>query len=172
MAQQGIGLGSSNSGRGLLGCLGFKAPYCLQAGSVRPPRGRPPRMTSLIQTSYPTSRQHLSDCVTTQPWTPLSSSTAPRGLPTSLAPFSASSVVSLSSYASMISGASAALSAACTLGLECRTCLARGKDAAPVWQSSGSRVRHACGIAGQTAAAALPAILSNFGPGRRRRRVH
>ena len=48
------------------------------------------------------------ECVTTQPWTPLSSSAAQRDFPTSLAPFSASSVLSLSSYASMISGASTA----------------------------------------------------------------
>ena len=74
------------------------------------------------------------------------------------------------SYASIISGASAASSAARPLGLECGTCLARGKDAAPVWQSSGSLVRHACCIAGRwqrDRAAALPAssaILSNFGP--------
>ena len=61
--------------------------------------------------------------------------------PSRFAPSSASYVVSLFRYASMISGASAALSAARTLGLECGTCLARGNDAAPVWQSSGSRVR-------------------------------
>ena len=42
-----------------------------------------------------------------------------------LAPSSASAVVSLSSYASMISGASAPSSAARTLGLECGTCLPR-----------------------------------------------
>ena len=83
----------------------------------------------------------LPACVTTQPWTPLSSSAAPRGLPASLAPSSASYVVFLSVYASMISGASAASSAACTLGLECGSCLARGKDTAPVWQSSCSCVR-------------------------------
>ena len=65
-------------------------------------------------------------CVTTQPWTPLSSSAAPRCLPASLAPSSTSAVVSLSSYASMISVASAASSADRTLGLECGTCLARG----------------------------------------------
>ena len=35
----------------------------------------------------------------------------------------------------------AASSAARTLGLECGTCLARGKDAAPIRQSSGSQVR-------------------------------
>ena len=46
-------------------------------------------------------------CCTTQLWTPLGSGDAPRGLPASPAPSSASSVVSSSSYASIISDASA-----------------------------------------------------------------
>ena len=67
---------------------------------------------------------------------PVSSSPAPHCLPASLAPSSASSVVSLSSYASIMSSALAASSAARTLELECCSCLARGKDAALVWQLS------------------------------------
>ena len=63
-------------------------------------------MTSLFQTSYPSFRRcgYTTPKKKNQPWTPLSSSPAPRGLPVSLAPSSPSSVVSFSSYASMISG--------------------------------------------------------------------
>ena len=103
-------------------------------------------MTSLLQTSYPTFRQH----VTTHPWTPLSSSAAPSGLPASLAPFSAPSAVSLSRNASMISGARRARMA--------KQRLARPPEAITPAASP------AAGSA--TAAAALPAasaILSNFG---------
>ena len=46
------------------------------------------------------------DCLSLQSWTPLSSGTAPRALPSSPAPFSASSVVPSSSSALMMFGAS------------------------------------------------------------------
>ena len=75
-----------------------------------------PRMTRLLQTSksHPSFRRHNTAldptfAVTTQPWTPLSLDSVPRGCPASQVPSSTSSVVSSSSYTSMISGASAAL---------------------------------------------------------------
>ena len=130
------------------------------------------KKTSSVR-EWPPSFKPLSPaCVTIQPWTPLSSSAAPRGLPASLAPSSASSVVSLSSCASMMSGASAASSAARTLGLECGSCLSRqGRRARMAKQRPPAAVTPAASPAAgsATAAAALPAasaILSNFGPAR------